>query len=245
MKPTPSTTSEPGPLLVFGAHPDDIEFGCGGIVAGETRAGRAAHFVICSRGEAASHGTPEERRIEAESAARLLGATVEFIELDGDAHLEMRAAHSAEIARAIRRHRPGILFAPTLVENQHPDHARLGRLVRDAARLARYGGMEELRDLPPHSIEQLFFYSITPESEPADIQPVLIDVSEPEVLAAWTAAMDAHTSQSRARNYVELQLMRARVNGLRAGTSHALALYPNDPIVLDSLAQLKKSARRF
>ena len=49
--------------------------------------------------------------------------------------------------RIIRRVRPGIVLAPSLVENQHPDHARLGRLVRDAARLARYGGVEELRAL--------------------------------------------------------------------------------------------------
>ncbi len=118
-------------------------------------------------------------------------------------------------------------------------------LVRDAARLARYGGVEELRDLSPHTIDQLFFYAVTPEAEPTDLQPVLIDISAPEILAVWTAAMEAHGSQTRARNYVELQLLRARVNGLRAGLSHAVALYPNDPLVLDSLAQLNRSARRF
>ena len=54
-------------------------------------------------------------------------------------------------------------------------------------------------------IEQLFYYAVTPEAEPADITPVLIDVSAPEILAAWTAAMEAHASQISARNYVELQ----------------------------------------
>lgn len=245
MKPTLKSRTDLAPLLAFGAHPDDIEFGCGGVVALETRAGRAAHFAICSRGEAATSGTPEQRRAEAGKGATVLGATLEWVELDGDAHLEVRAAHAIKLAGIIRRVRPGIVLAPSLVENQHPDHARLGRLVRDAARLARYGGMEELRSQPPHSISQLLFYALTPESEPSDITPVLMDISAPEVVAAWTAAMEAHTSQVSARNYVEMQLTRARLAGQRAGIGHAIALFPNDPPVLDSLAQLGRSARRF
>src|ERR1035438_3659833 len=195
-KPSPKSHPEPAPLLAFGAHPDDIEFGCGGVVAKETRAGRAAHFVVCSRGEAASHGTPAKRVAEAKKSAALLGATIEFIELDGDAHLEVRVAHAIKLAGILRRVRPGILLAPSLAENQHPDHAKLGQLVRDAARLARYGGLKELRHLPPYAIEQLFFYAVTPESEPPGITPVLIDVSAPEILAAWTAAMEAHIDRT-------------------------------------------------
>ena len=235
----------PLPLLAFGAHPDDIEFGCGGVIAGETRAGRKAHLVICSRGEAGTHGTSAQRTVEAKKAAALLGATVEFIEFDGDAHLEVRTAHALKLAGILRRVRPGIVLAPSLVENQHPDHAKLGRIVRDAARLARYGGVKELRRSPPHAIDQLFFYAVTPEAEPRDISPVLIDISAPEVVATWTAAMEAHQSQTRTRNYVELQITRARLYGARAGISHAIVLFPNDPLVLDSLAQVTHGARRF
>src|ERR1700690_4469162 len=70
------------PLLAFGADPDDIEFRCGGVIAKEIRAGRKAHFVVCSRGEAGTRGTPTQRVAEAKKSAALLGATVEFIELD-------------------------------------------------------------------------------------------------------------------------------------------------------------------
>ena len=118
-------------------------------------------------------------------------------------------------------------------------------MVRDAARLARYGGLKELRRSAPHAIEQLFFYAVTPEAEPRDISPVLVDVSAPEIIAAWTAAMEAHQSQAATRNYVELQLTRARLLGARAGVGHAIALFPNDPLVLDSLAPLSRGARRF
>jgi len=245
MKPTPKSQTELAPLLAFGAHPDDIEFGCGGVIAGETRAGRKAHFVICSRGETGTYGTPRQRTSEAKRAAALLGATIEFIELDGDAHLEIRAAHAIKLAGIVRRVRPGIVLAPSVVENQHPDHAKLGQLVRDAARLARYGGLKELRRSPAHAIGQLLFYAVTPEAEPSDISPVLVDVSEPAIISAWTAAMAAHESQVRARNYIELQITRARLMGARAGIGHAIALFPNDPPVIESLGQLSRSARRF
>ncbi|HTY87765.1 MAG TPA: PIG-L family deacetylase [Candidatus Acidoferrum sp.] len=245
MKPGPKFNPELAPVIAFGAHPDDIEFGCGGIIAKETRNRRKAHFVVCSRGEAGTHGTPAQRVAEATKSATLLGATAEFIELDGDAHLEIRIAHAIKLAGIVRRIRPGIVLAPSLVENQHPDHARLGQLVRDACRLARYGGLKELRSRPAHAIEQLYFYAVTPEAEPPGITPVLVDVSAPEVLATWTAAMGAHVSQVSQRSYVELQLTRARWRGLRAGLGHAIALFPNDPPVLDSLAQLGRSARKF
>ena len=202
-------------------------------------------MVVCSRGESASHGTPEERLEECRAARGRSGASLELIELDGDARLEEKAAHAIRLAGVIRRLRPAIVLAPTLVENQHPDHYRLGRLVRDAARIARYGGVAELRELAPHAIEQLFFYAMSPGAEPRDVSPILVDVSAPEVLAAWTAAMEAHATQVKARAYVEMQLTRARVNGLRAGVGHAIALYPNDPPVVDSLARLGRNASRF
>jgi LmbE family N-acetylglucosaminyl deacetylase len=236
---------ELAPLLAFGAHPDDVEFGCGGIVALETRGGRPAHVVVCSRGESATYGTPEERVQECQSAARVLGARLELCELDGDARLEAKVAHAIRLAGVIRRLRPAIVLAPTPAENQHPDHAQLARIVRDAIRIARYAGVAELLELAPHAVEHLFFYALAPGAEPRDVTPIFVDVSAPEVLATWTAAMEAHATQVKAKSYVEMQLTRARVNGLRVGVGHAMALYPNDPPVIDSLAVLGRSASRF
>ncbi|HPU55590.1 MAG TPA: hypothetical protein PLH97_04845, partial [Verrucomicrobiota bacterium] len=68
---------------------------------------------------------------------------------------------------------------------------------------------------------------------------------DPAVVAAWKAAMEAHGSQTSARNYVELQMTRARLLGVRAGIEYAMALYPNDPPVLESLSQIARGARRF
>jgi LmbE family N-acetylglucosaminyl deacetylase len=244
MKPSPTSPELP-PLLAFGAHPDDIEFGCGGVIARETQGGRRAHFVVGSRGEAGTHGTAARRTAEARAAARRLGATIEFLNLGGDAHFAASVRRVLRVAAIIRRVRPAVVLAPTPVENQHPDHAVLGRMVRDAARLARYGGVRELRRRPPHAIAHLLFYTVAAGAEPAGVQPVLIDVSDPAVLTAWHEAMQLHRSQVQTHDYAGSQMARAMVNGRRAGVGFAIALYPNDPLVFDSLTGLGRSARRL
>ena len=245
MKPPPKPSPDRAPLLVFGAHPDDIEFGCGGVIARETQSGRRVVLVVGSRGESATNGTPKQRTAEARKGAALLGAELEFVELGGDAHFEVSLARALTLAAIIRRVRPDTVLAPTPVENQHADHVVLARLVRDAARLARYGGVKELRRVPAHAIGSLLFYAITVEGEPAGVQPVLVDVSPPKVMQAWTAAMHAHATQAKTRRYVEVQLARASIFGQRCGTDAAIPLFPNDPLVFDSLASLTRSARRF
>lgn len=241
----PSSLTREVDLLAFGAHPDDIEFGCGGVIARETQAGRTARFVICSQGESATHGTPAARIDEARRGAELLGAEVEFLDLGGDAHFEVSLPSTLKLAECIRRFRPRIVFGPTITENQHPDHAKLGQMLRDAARLARYGGVAELKAHAPHGIAVLLWYAVTPGAEPRAGSRVLIDVSDAPVMNAWKAAMEAHVTQKATRDYVELQLTRARLHGLLAGVSHAIPLWPNDDLVLDSLAMLTRSARRF
>jgi LmbE family N-acetylglucosaminyl deacetylase len=236
-------TSTPD-LLVFGAHPDDIEFGCGGVIAAETAAGRPAHFVVCSKGESATRGTPAIRAREARNAARILGASIEFANLGGDAHFEVQNRHVLTLARIIRRVRPAVVLAPSLEGNQHPDHSKLGLMVRDALRVARYGGVRELKALKPHACGALFWYAVTTEAEPAGNR-VLVDVSAPQLLDTWRRSMEAHASQMATRNYVELQLTRARLNGLRSGTGHAIALFPADAPVVASLASLSRTARSF
>jgi LmbE family N-acetylglucosaminyl deacetylase len=233
------------PLLVFGAHPDDIEFGCGGVVAQESRGGREAHMIVCSKGEAGSAGSPDIREAESRKAAAILGAGLEFIELDGDARLRASAAHAITLAGVIRRIRPAVVMAPSPSENQHPDHSQLGRLVRDASRLARYGGISELKESPPHAIRSLYYYALSLEAEPSDISPILYDVTHEATISAWVSAMEAHRSQVRAKPYVEAQLARARSRGLSAGLGHAIALFPADPIVVDRLAPVAVTARSF
>src|SRR5437879_2883959 len=146
-------------ILAIGAHPDDIEFACGGILLAEQARGCEIFLGVCSRGESGSNGTPEEREAEARAAADLLGAKIEFLDLGGDAHIEPTKGNAFALARQIRLVRPDVLLSSVTSADQHPDHHVVGSLARDAARFARYGGIAELRALSPHALAEHLQYA--------------------------------------------------------------------------------------
>ena len=48
-------------ILAFGAHPDDIELGCGGTIIKEIHSGKSVGIIDLTRGELGTRGTPEIR----------------------------------------------------------------------------------------------------------------------------------------------------------------------------------------
>jgi len=232
-------------ILAVGPHPDDIEFGCAPVLIQEIRNGNQARIAVLSKGEAGSHGTPEERAEEARAAARVMGVEIEFLggllDRAGDCHLRHSPENAFVIAAEIRRYQPRIVLAPHPNENQHPDHSAAARLVRDAARLARYGGLTELRHLTPHAIGNLYFYSITQTS--LSNPDIVIDVSSIE--SQWEAAIACHASQMKSKAYLNLVQTRARALGASIGVSSAVGLWVNDPVRLASLSDLTLSSRNF
>jgi len=228
-------------ILAIGAHPDDIEFGCGGVLLKEARNGSHLHLLVCSHGESGTNGTPAVREAEARKAAEQLGANISFIDLGGDAQMTFNVDNANKLARAIREIQPDIVLAPSTHQNQHPDHAIVGALARNACRLARYGNLEVLKPLPKHSIESLYFYLISNAELEANGSRILVDISE--VVEEWKTLMDAHQSQMKTRNYVELQISKARSLGLSAGVEYAAELSANDPIITDTVSGLPRAAR--
>lgn len=231
-------------ILAIGAHPDDIEFGCGGILLAEAARGSELFLCVCSRGESGTNGTPDEREMETRNAAQLLGAKLEFLELGGDCHIAASPANAIAVARQIRATKPNVLLAPVTSPDQHPDHAAVGRLCRDAARLARYGGIAELRDTPAHSVDHHFSYAVTPGAEPPTHRGrIRVDVSAH--FARWVVLMECHQTQLRTRRYVELQTARARLLGLEAGVEYAQAVFASDDLLIESLTEMPRSVRLF
>jgi bacillithiol biosynthesis deacetylase BshB1 len=227
-------------ILAVGPHPDDIEFGCAPILMKEVKNGNQAHMLVLSRGEAGSAGTPEGREQESRNAAQLIGASIDFLEFGGDCHLQYTPENAFRIATEIRKLKPQIVLAPHPQENQHPDHAVAGSLVRDACRFARYGGLKELKSFPVHRVDNLFFYNITQHLQKPDI---VIDISE--LISEWEAVMNCHESQVMSKGYIELQKTGARLLGLTIGTEHAIGLFANDPLRLETISDLKQSSRNF
>lgn len=236
-----SSPSVPTRWLAFGAHPDDLEFGAGGILLAAAGSGAALHLVLGSRGESGTNGSPDEREAEARAAAEQLGANLSWIELGGDAHMRKTLPHALRIARIVREVRPQLVLAPTTVPEQHPDHVVVGELVRDALRLARYGKVAELLDLQPWVASRFFQYAIGQSAEPRDAARLVIDVSAHE--AAWERLMQCHASQMKTRRYVEMQMARARACGLQSGVELAQMLYSVEPLVFPGPGELPATAQ--
>ena len=62
-------------LLAFGAHPDDVELGCGGVIAKAVAEGKKVGIVDLTKGELSSRGNLELRAKESEAAAEILGVS--------------------------------------------------------------------------------------------------------------------------------------------------------------------------
>ena len=60
-------------ILAFGAHPDDVELGCGGTLAKQVALGFKVGVVDLTRGELGTRGSAEIRDKEAAKAAEILG----------------------------------------------------------------------------------------------------------------------------------------------------------------------------
>ncbi len=228
-------------LLIFGAHPDDVEFGCGGLIIKEIKKGTQVKIITCSLGEAGTNGTPESRKEEAEKAAKFIGAEIEFIDLGGDCHIQDTPINTFKLAEVIREFKPNIVLAQSLTENQHPDHLTLAKMVRSATRIARYGGLEEIKKYPVHSIDALYYY---PSSAEFDKKPdILVDVSSE--YADWVKAMEMHESQMKTKGYINLITSKARYFGASVGVNYAVGLWVNDPITLDYISGIEKSSRNY
>ncbi|MGB0369792.1 MAG: PIG-L family deacetylase [Opitutales bacterium] len=237
--------SEPKTILAVGAHPDDLEFGCGGILLKSVGGGARVHCVVTSLGESGSAGTPELRKVEAQEAAQMLGhaSGPQFLDFGGDGMQIASKENVLKIARIIREVKPTHVLAPTVVKNQHPDHVVVGEAVREACRLARYGGLAVLKDLPVHRVEVLGYYTITSSEERPSGTRMCIDVSE--VFDDWQKLMACHQTQVSARGYIELINARARQLGMAAGAEYAQEIYLNDPPLVEGFETIERTLRSF
>jgi len=174
-------------LLVFGAHPDDVEIGAGGILAAHSVLGYSCGIVDLTAGEMASNGTVEERQLEAAEAAKILKCALRRCLHLPDAHLFVNSESLYEVIAALRSLRPRIVLAPFFRDDRHPDHSTCGELVRRAAYLS---GLKRLPvDGDPFRPQKLYFYLLSTEQPP----DIIVDVSA--VHKQKEEAIRAHRTQ--------------------------------------------------
>jgi bacillithiol biosynthesis deacetylase BshB1 len=155
-------------VLAIGAHPDDVELGCGGTLALLAAQGRRVGILHLTRGERGTRGTVAEREDEARAAAAALGAAaVDFLDC-GDGGLRRGEAEEDALIAVLRRRRPEIVLGPT-PSDRHPDHGRAHRLVADAA---FYAGLARRGEGEPHRPGAVFAYMQNDPFEPSFIVDV-------------------------------------------------------------------------
>ena len=122
-------------ILAFGAHPDDVELGCGGTIAKEITLGKKVGIVDLTRGELGTRGTVEIRNQEAATAAKILGVAIrENLDMR-DGFFVNDEAHQLKIIKRVRKYQPEIVIC-NAIDDRHIDHPKGSQLVSDACFLS-------------------------------------------------------------------------------------------------------------
>jgi LmbE family N-acetylglucosaminyl deacetylase len=200
---TPITDAERA--LVVAAHPDDVDFGAAGTIAGWVAAGIEVSYLLVTRGDSGGFdATPREempalREAEQRAAAAAVGVTsVQFLEGYADGSVTPSLELRKEIVRAIRRYRPDRVLTSSPVRRydriagpSHPDHLAVGEattcaIYPDARN--EFALPELLRDegLKPWTVREVW-YTAGPDPDHA------VDITDQ--LDAKLAALRAHASQ--------------------------------------------------
>jgi LmbE family N-acetylglucosaminyl deacetylase len=172
-------------ILAVGAHPDDIEVGCGGALIKYAQRGHNIFLLLISKGEMG--GDAEVRFKEQMKAAQIIGARDVFWGGFTDTELLDRGndiIHTVE--RYIKEIQPSFIFV-NFFDDTHQDHRTVNRAVLSAARYVR----------------NVMFYEVPTTN---NFTPnVFVDIAS--VLDLKLEALKAHASQVMKTNIEDLSIM--------------------------------------
>jgi len=118
-------------ILVFAAHPDDVELACSGTVLKHISLGYKVGIVDLTRGELGTRGSAEIRAEETRVASLILGIHSRENLGFRDGFFEIDEAHLLKMVEVIRKYQPELILA-NAASDRHPDHKRAGDLVSRA-----------------------------------------------------------------------------------------------------------------
>ena len=122
-------------ILSFGAHPDDVELGCGGTLAKAVSEGKKVGIIDLTQGEMATRGNPQLRAKESQAAADILGVSFRENLNFKDAFIFNDESHQIKVIAALRKYQPKVVLC-NAVRDRHTDHAKASDLVRHACFLS-------------------------------------------------------------------------------------------------------------
>ena len=121
-------------ILALGAHPDDIEYGCGGTFLKFARKGMDIYFMVLTKGEFG--GNPETREKEQEEAMKLLGVKKIFWGGYIDTELPSERIVITKIDEVIEEVKPDEVYV-NYIEDIHQDHRMLAECTLAATRYVK------------------------------------------------------------------------------------------------------------
>ena len=158
-------------ILAFGAHPDDIELGCGGTIIKHIENNFKVGIVDLTTGDLGTRGNAKIRLEEADSASKVMGLSVRENLNFKDGFFLNDEEHKNALIKKIRKYKPEIVLtnAPS---DRHPDHARASQLTIDACFLS---GLEKINTnqevwRPKAIYHYIQFNNLTPD--------IVVDISK-------------------------------------------------------------------
>jgi len=122
-------------FLAFGAHPDDVELGCGATIAKLVSQGKKVGIVDLTRGELGTRGSAEIRTKETNEASKILGITIRENMDFKDGFFRNDEEHQLNIIKVIRKYQPDFVFC-NAPDDRHIDHPKGSQLIVEASFLS-------------------------------------------------------------------------------------------------------------
>jgi len=194
-------------ILAIGAHPDDIEFGCGGALIKYTQKSHRLFLLVMTGGGLG--GSVSVRTQEQEASGKILGAEKIYWGGYGDTHLVMDIDLIGKIEAVIAEVKPDFIFC-NFPDDTHQDHRHLAQAIMSATRYIR---------------NVLFFEGPTTQN----FNPqVFVDISD--TLDHKVEALKAHHSQVMKTNIEDLSIVEvarssANFRGIQGRVKYAEAFH--------------------
>jgi bacillithiol biosynthesis deacetylase BshB1 len=160
-------------VVVFGAHPDDVELSAGGTVAKMVSQGLKVVLVDLTQGELGTRGTAEIRKKEAKAAAEILGVDKRINLNLKDGFFQCDEASLLEVVKVIRQYKPRIVIA-NAIDDRHPDHGKGAELVVQASFLSGLVKCDTGEKDPVHRPDAVYHYIQDYNRDP----DVVVDISD-------------------------------------------------------------------
>ena len=122
-------------FLAFGAHPDDVELGCGATIAKLVSQGKKVGIVDLTRGELGTRGSAEIRTKETKEASKILGISLRENMDFKDGFFRNDEEHQLKIIKVIRKYQPDFVFC-NAPDDRHIDHPKGSQLIVEASFLS-------------------------------------------------------------------------------------------------------------